>query len=63
MTEPQFKGKEFVYNRHLAVPFRPLLPGERKATGPVARDGNPIVQIVYLSRGDNLHALKALLPR
>jgi len=49
MTELQFKGKEFVYNRHLAVPFRPLPPGERKGTGPVARDGNPIVQVVYLS--------------
>ncbi|MBC6405411.1 MAG: site-specific DNA-methyltransferase [Rhodospirillales bacterium] len=57
MTELQFKGKEFVYNHHLAVPFRPLLPDERKGIGPVALDGNLIVQ------GDNLHALKALLPR
>jgi hypothetical protein len=24
MTELSFKGKEFVYNHHLAVPFRPL---------------------------------------
>lgn len=24
MPELQFKGKEFVYNHHLTVPFRPL---------------------------------------
>ena len=24
MAELNFKGKEFVYNHHLAVPFRPL---------------------------------------
>ncbi|MXX90807.1 MAG: site-specific DNA-methyltransferase [Boseongicola sp. SB0677_bin_26] len=56
MTELNFKGKEFVYNHHLAVPFRPLVPEESKGIGPVALDGNLIVH------GDNLHALKALLP-
>tara|TARA_R110001606_G_scaffold384560_1_gene547548 strand:- start:8781 stop:10571 length:1791 start_codon:yes stop_codon:yes gene_type:complete len=56
MTEINFKGKEFVYNHHLAVPFRPLVPDETKGIGPVALDGNLIVH------GDNLHALKALLP-
>ena len=56
MTEISFKGKEFVYNHHLAVPFRPLVPDERKGIGPVALDGNLIIH------GDNLHALKALLP-
>lgn len=56
MTELSFKGKEFVYNHHLAVPFRPLVPDETKGIGPVALDGNLIVH------GDNLHALKALLP-
>ncbi|MEX0969991.1 MAG: site-specific DNA-methyltransferase [Paracoccaceae bacterium] len=56
MTELNFKGKEFVYNHHLAVPFRPLVPQPDKGIGPVALDGNLIVQ------GDNLHALKALLP-
>ncbi|MEO5805069.1 site-specific DNA-methyltransferase [Devosia sp.] len=56
MTELTFKGKEFVYNHHLAVPFRPLVPDESKGIGPVAFDGNLIIQ------GDNLHALKALLP-
>ncbi|KKW67852.1 DNA methylase [Lampropedia cohaerens] len=56
MTELVFKGKEFVYNHHLAVPFRPLVPHPEKGIGPVALDGNLIIQ------GDNLHALKALLP-
>ena len=40
MTELSFKGKEFVYNHHLAVPFRPLVPDESKGIGPVALDGN-----------------------
>lgn len=56
MTELNFKGKEFVYNHHLAVPFRPLVPDESKGIGPVSLDGNLIIH------GDNLHALKALLP-
>lgn len=56
MTELNFKGKEFVYNHHLAVPFRPLVPHADKGIGPVALDGNLIIH------GDNLHALKALLP-
>lgn len=56
MTELVFKGKEFVWNHHLAVPTRPLLPQPEKGIGEVQLDGNLIVQ------GDNLHALKALLP-
>ena len=45
MTELSFKGKEFVYNHHLAVPFRPLVPDETKGIGPVALDGNPLAGI------------------
>ena len=56
MSELNFKGKEFVYNHHLAVPFRPLEPHAKKGIGAVALDGNLIIH------GDNLHALKALLP-
>lgn len=56
MTELNFKGKEFVYNHHLAVPFRPLVPDAAKGVGPVDLAGNLIIQ------GDNLQALKALLP-
>ncbi|MFK0165946.1 site-specific DNA-methyltransferase [Rhizobium sp. NPDC090279] len=56
MTELNFKGKEFVYNHHLSVPFRPLEIHANKGIGEPRLDGNLIIQ------GDNLHALKALLP-
>ena len=56
MTELNFKGKEFVYNHHLAVPFRPLEMHADKGIGDPSLDGNLIID------GDNLHALKALLP-
>lgn len=56
MTELNFKGKEFVYNHHLSVPFRPLEMQAEKGIGVPRLDGNLIIQ------GDNLHALKALLP-
>ncbi len=56
MPELQFKGKEFVYNHHLTVPFRPLEMHAEKGIGAPRLDGNLIVH------GDNLHALKALLP-
>lgn len=60
MPELLFKGKEFVYNHHLSVPFRPLVPDASKSIvekGQAAKlDGNLVVH------GDNLHALKALLP-
>ncbi len=56
MTELVFKGKEFVWNHHLAVPFRPLVMDADKGIGDARLDGNLIVQ------GDNLSALKALMP-
>lgn len=56
MPELQCKGKEFVYNHHLTVPFRPLEIDATKGIGAPALDGNLIIH------GDNLHALKALLP-
>lgn len=56
MTEINFKGKEFVYNHHLSVPFHPIVPDPNKGIGEPALDGNLIIH------GDNLHALKSLLP-
>jgi adenine-specific DNA-methyltransferase len=60
MPELFFKGKEFVFNHHLAVPFRPLIPDPKRSVGESGEkgrlDGNLIIH------GDNLHALKALLP-
>ncbi|QIT55024.1 site-specific DNA-methyltransferase [Aquisalimonas sp. 2447] len=56
MTELNFKGKEFVWNHHLTVAFRPLKPHPEKGIGDSALDSNLLIH------GDNLHALKALLP-
>jgi len=55
MPELHFKGKEYVYNHHLTVPYRPLVAHPDKSVGDETE--NLIIQ------GDNLHALKALLPR
>jgi adenine-specific DNA-methyltransferase len=57
MPEIVFKGKEYVYNHHLTVPYRPLVPDAAKGVGPVDLSGNLVIH------GDNLHALKSLLPR
>ena len=57
MPEIEFKGKWHVYAHHLTVPFRPLAPDPVKSVGEPSPDGNLIVH------GDNLHGLKALLPR
>lgn len=56
MSELVFKGKEFVFNHHLTVPHRPLVPDPQKSVGSPRLDGNLVIN------GDNLHALKALLP-
>ena len=57
MPSLQFKGKTFVDNHHLAVPFRELRPVDGKGTGkPASLHDNLIIH------GDNLAALKALLP-
>lgn len=60
MPTLDFKGKQFVYSHHLSVPFRELkvvadksLPLEGKSA---SLDDNLIIH------GDNLEALKALLP-
>ena len=57
MPDIEFKGKWHVYAHHLTVPFRPLAPDPAKSVGEPSPDGNLIVH------GDNLHGLKALLPR
>lgn len=57
MPEIVFKGKEYVYNHHLTVPYRPLLVDKGKGIGPTDLASNLVIH------GDNLHALKSLLPR
>ncbi|WP_310626643.1 site-specific DNA-methyltransferase [Limnohabitans sp.] len=57
MPEIVFKGKEYVYNHHLSVPYRSLVADAAKGVGPADLNSSLIIH------GDNLHALKALLPR
>ena len=61
MTSLSFSGKEFVYNHHLSVAYSELKPDLAKSLAQKGEqaglDGNLIVH------GDNLRALKALLPR
>lgn len=57
MPTIQFKGKPFVQNHHLTVPYHELIPvPEKSMTNEVRLDDNLIIH------GDNLVALKALLP-
>jgi adenine-specific DNA-methyltransferase len=65
MPTIHFKGKTFVQNHHLAVKYHQLVPKKELSILPSPREGqgegcslhdNLIIQ------GDNLKALKALLP-
>ena len=57
MPSLEFKGKQHIYAHHLSVPYRPLEPDRSRSVNPADSDDNLIIH------GDNLHALKALLPR
>ena len=57
MPTLDFKGKQHIYAHHLAVPYRPLEPDDKRSCNSTDTDDNLIIY------GDNLHALKALLPR
>jgi adenine-specific DNA-methyltransferase len=57
MPSLQFKGKVFVQNHHLAVPFHELQPVKAKGLSPT-----PSLHDNLIVHGDNLAALKALLP-
>ena len=57
MAQIQFKGKTFVQNHHLLVKYHELIPVKGKSlTDKVSLHDNLIIH------GDNLKALKALLP-
>ena len=57
MPTLDFKGKQHIYAHHLTVPYRPLVPDAARSLHATGADENIIIH------GDNLHALKALLPR
>ena len=53
----EFKGKHHIYAHHLSVPYCPLECDENRSCNPSGEGDNLVIQ------GDNLYALKALLPR
>ena len=57
MPTLEFKGKQHIYAHHLTVAYRPLVADAERSLNPEEADDNLIIH------GDNLHALKALLPR
>jgi len=60
MPSLEFKGKQFIYTHHLSVPFRELVPDKKKSVAPQVKGGNLNDNLII--HGDNLEALKALLP-
>lgn len=63
MPELQFVGKEFVYNHHLTVHYRPLVIHPEKSVVADGDENGASLDDNLIIHGDNLHALKALLPR
>lgn len=61
MPTLEFKGKQFVYAHHLTVPFRQLNIDAKKSV--TTKAGKPSLDDNLIIHGDNLHALKALLPK
>ena len=60
MPTLDFKGKQFIYGHHLTVPIRTLeIDDEKSLTG----EDEPSLDDNLIIHGDNLDALKALLPR
>jgi adenine-specific DNA-methyltransferase len=57
MATINFKGKEIVRNHHLTVPYYELIPDKKKSSSK-----NLSLQDNLLIHGDNLSALKALMP-
>lgn len=60
MPTLDFKGKQFIYGHHLTVPIRTLkINADKSLTG----DNDPSLNDNLIIHGDNLHVLKALLPK
>jgi len=61
-----FKGKSVIYSHHLRVPFRSLNVDKKKSFSSSKKSGkkpNPSLDDNLIIHGDNLHALKALVPK
>lgn len=61
MPTLDFKGKQFVYAHHLTVPFRQMNVDAKKSLP--KKEDKPNLDDNLIIHGDNLHALKALLPK
>ena len=61
MPTLDFKGKQLVYAHHLTVPSRTLEPAPRKSLP--LKGSKPSLDDNLIIHGDNLHAIKALMPR
>ena len=61
MPTLDFKGKSTVYSCHLRVSFRDLRVDTKKSLPPQGE--GPSLDDNLIIHGDNLHALKSLLPR
>jgi len=61
MASLDFKGKQFVATHHYSVPFRELTIDSKKSLPPKGQA--PALDDNLIIHGDNLEALKALLPR
>ena len=60
MPSLDFKGKQFIYGHHLTVPVRTLQTNTDKS---LTGENDPSLNDNLIIHGDNLHALKALLPK
>ena len=58
MPTLDFKGKQHIYAHHLTVPYRSLIADPDRSVNP-----GDIADENLIIHGDNLYALKALLPR
>ncbi len=61
MPTLDFKGKSIVYSYHLTVPSRAIEVDVKKSLP--LKGGKPSLDDNLIIHGDNLHALKALMPR
>ena len=63
MPTLEFKGKNHIYAHHLTVSYRPLQVDKSRSILPEAQeDSIPLTDQNLIIHGDNLQALKALLP-
>jgi len=61
MPTQDFKGKQYIYSHHHSVPFRALEVDGKKSLP--AKGNKPSLDDNLIIHGDNLHALKALMPQ